>query len=166
MAPGLVETGLLAVKEDKVPKQLHTRDTNVVPVESSAQAAWVPKKEHTGWRPQSDDDLAVLAVRNLVLDICMQNGGGHGGSALGLAAIGVALWNHVMRFNPLDPEWFDRDRFVLSNGMSTVWNSHAVKFLPPKGLLTASRPCKHVSICHESLGRLSCLDNGGAEGIR
>lgn len=74
------------------------------------------KKETTGWRPTSEDDHAVLGVRNLVLDMCMQNGGGHGGSALGMAAIGVALWKYVMRFNPHNPEWFDRDRFVLSNG--------------------------------------------------
>lgn len=63
-----------------------------------------------------DDDKAVLAVRNLIFDICNQNGGGHGGSALGMAAIGVALYKYVMRYNPSDPSWFDRDRFVLSNG--------------------------------------------------
>lgn len=63
-----------------------------------------------------DNETAVLAVRNLVFDLCTQNGGGHGGSALGMAAIGVALWKYVMRYNPADPEWFDRDRFVLSNG--------------------------------------------------
>lgn len=63
-----------------------------------------------------EDEAAVLAVRNLVFDLCTQNGGGHGGSALGMAAIGVALWKYVMRYNPADPEWFDRDRFVLSNG--------------------------------------------------
>lgn len=62
------------------------------------------------------DQQAVLAIRNLVLDLCMQFGGGHGGSALGMAAIGVALWKYVMRYNPADPDWFDRDRFVLSNG--------------------------------------------------
>ncbi|OJD29686.1 dihydroxyacetone synthase [Diplodia corticola] len=69
-----------------------------------------------------DNENAVLAIRNLVFDICTQNGGGHGGSALGMAAIGVALWKYVMRYNPADPEWFDRDRFVLSNG-------HAAMFL-------------------------------------
>ena len=65
-----------------------------------------------------DDEFATIAVRNLVHDLCMQNGGGHGGSALGMAAIGVALWKYEMRYNPLDPNWFDRDRFVLSNGMT------------------------------------------------
>lgn len=67
-------------------------------------------------QPARADEAAVLAVRNLVFDLCTQNGGGHGGSALGMAAIGVALWKYTMRYNPADPEWFDRDRFVLSNG--------------------------------------------------
>ncbi|KAL6922568.1 hypothetical protein FSST1_006594 [Fusarium sambucinum] len=62
------------------------------------------------------DQAAVPAIRNLVLDICAQNGGGHGGSALEMAAIGVALWKYVMRYNPADPGWIDRDRFVLSYG--------------------------------------------------
>lgn len=66
--------------------------------------------------PVEGDDLAVLALRNLIFDICNQNGGGHGGSAIGMAAIGVALYKYTMRYNPANPEWFDRDRFVLSNG--------------------------------------------------
>lgn len=65
----------------------------------------------------NEDDLAVLALRNFIFDICNQNGGGHGGSAIGMAAIGVALYKYAMRYNPSNPEWFDRDRFVLSNGM-------------------------------------------------
>ncbi|KAF3763471.1 hypothetical protein M406DRAFT_262171 [Cryphonectria parasitica EP155] len=76
-----------------------------------------------GWREHlDDDDRAVLALRNLIFDICNQNGGGHGGSAIGMAAIGVALYKHTMRYNPSNPSWFDRDRFVLSNG-------HAAMFL-------------------------------------
>ncbi|KAH7317446.1 Transketolase, thiamine diphosphate binding domain-containing protein [Rhexocercosporidium sp. MPI-PUGE-AT-0058] len=73
------------------------------------------------WVPSSADDYAQLAVRNLVMDMCMQNGGGHGGSALGMAAIGVALWKYVMRYNPSNPDWFDRDRFVLSNGHASMF---------------------------------------------
>lgn len=65
-----------------------------------------------------DDAFAVLSLRNLLFDICNQNGGGHGGSAIGMAAVGVALFKYIMRFNPSNPEWFDRDRFVLSNGMA------------------------------------------------
>ncbi|KHN98997.1 Transketolase [Metarhizium album ARSEF 1941] len=73
------------------------------------------------------DDRAVLAVRNLVYDVTMQNGGGHGGSAVGMAAIGVALWKYVMRYNPNDAEWFDRDRFVLSNGTCAARGREAAR---------------------------------------
>ena len=75
-------------------------------------------------QPLKDDDaLAVLTLRNLIFDICNQNGGGHGGSAIGMAAVGVALWKYIMRYNPSNPEWFDRDRFVLSNGVASVRSS-------------------------------------------
>ena len=75
----------------------------------------LPKLE--SWKKDlNQDDKAVLALRNLIFDICNHNGGGHGGSAIGMAAIGVALYKHIMRYNPSDPNWFDRDRFVLSNG--------------------------------------------------
>ncbi|KAK5693812.1 hypothetical protein LTR17_025015 [Elasticomyces elasticus] len=75
-----------------------------------------------GNHAMSDDMLATLSLRNLLFDMCNRYGGGHGGSAVGMAAIGVALYKHVMRYNPSNPAWFDRDRFVLSNG-------HAAMFL-------------------------------------
>ncbi|KAK5692324.1 hypothetical protein LTR17_025374 [Elasticomyces elasticus] len=75
-----------------------------------------------GNHTMSDDMLATLSLRNLLFDMCNRYGGGHGGSAVGMAAIGVALYKHVMRYNPSNPAWIDRDRFVLSNG-------HAAMFL-------------------------------------
>ncbi|KAL4881835.1 Transketolase, thiamine diphosphate binding domain-containing protein [Aspergillus karnatakaensis] len=70
---------------------------------------------------RDDNAFAVLTLRNLIFDICNQNGGGHGGSAVGMAAIGVALWKYTMRYNPSNPDWFDRDRFVLSNGHCAIF---------------------------------------------
>ncbi|KAF2012997.1 putative transketolase [Aaosphaeria arxii CBS 175.79] len=74
-----------------------------------------------GTTPAAKKASAVLALRNFIFDICNQNGGGHGGSAIGMAAIGVALYKYVMRYNPSNPEWFDRDRFVLSNGHTAMF---------------------------------------------
>lgn len=123
------------------------------------------KSELNKWKPESEDDFAVLAVRNLVLDICMQNGGGHGGSALGMAAIGVALWKYIMRYNPSDPEWFDRDRFVLSNGK--FWEFAFGNSACKEELLTDNcRACKYVSLCHESPCGIRCLDNGRTKRVR
>lgn len=47
--------------------------------------------------------------------------GGHPGTVMGAAAIGVALWRYQMRYNPKNPDWFNRDRFVLSAGHACLW---------------------------------------------
>lgn len=61
----------------------------------------------------------VLAVfRAYIADLCEQFKGGHPGSAMGMAAIGVALYKYVLRYSPNDCNYFNRDRFVLSNGTS------------------------------------------------
>lgn len=82
-----------------------------------------------GWKANLDDDEhAVLSLRNLIFDICNHNGGGHGGSAIGMSAIGVALYKYIMRYNPSDSEWFDRDRFVLSNGEHKLKSTWCITF--------------------------------------
>jgi dihydroxyacetone synthase len=66
------------------------------------------------------DEQAVIEVRKLVIDCCRQNGGGHGGSAIGMAPLAVALWKYVMRYSASNPDWFDRDRFIMSNGHAGI----------------------------------------------
>ncbi|RMJ22081.1 dihydroxy-acetone synthase [Aspergillus sp. HF37] len=68
-----------------------------------------------------DHDLVLKTFRLLVADLCQQFGGGHPGGAIGMAAIGVALWRYVMRYAPHTPEYFNRDRFVLSNGHTCLF---------------------------------------------
>ncbi|KAF4464333.1 Dihydroxyacetone synthase [Fusarium albosuccineum] len=94
-------------------------ETNGAALHTNANGSLVPVKGLGG--KIEDDERAVLALRNLIFDICQQNGGGHGGSAICMAAIGVALWKYVMRYNPSNPSWFDRDRFVLSNGHTAMF---------------------------------------------
>ncbi|KAL2131421.1 hypothetical protein VTI74DRAFT_5132 [Chaetomium olivicolor] len=65
--------------------------------------------------------LVLRTFRCLIADLCEQYKGGHPGSAMGMAAIGVALWKYVMRYSPENPNFFNRDRFVLSNGHACLW---------------------------------------------
>lgn len=65
--------------------------------------------------------LVVNTIRCLAADLTQQFKGGHPGTAMGAAAIGVALWKHTLRFNPKNPTWFNRDRFVLSAGHACLW---------------------------------------------
>ncbi|KAI0466902.1 transketolase [Xylaria cf. heliscus] len=66
-------------------------------------------------------DLVLRTFRCLIADLCEQFGGGHPGSAMGMAAIGVALWKYAMCYSPENPNFFNRDRFVLSNGHACLW---------------------------------------------
>ncbi|KAJ9658235.1 hypothetical protein H2198_003808 [Neophaeococcomyces mojaviensis] len=60
-------------------------------------------------------------VRCLIADLCQQHNGGHPGSAMGMAALGIALYKYTMRYSPLNPSFFNRDRLVLSNGHTCLW---------------------------------------------
>jgi transketolase len=64
-------------------------------------------------------DLAN-AVRALAMDAVQKANSGHPGMPMGMADIAEVLWNHYLRFNPANPRWPERDRFVLSNGHGSM----------------------------------------------
>ena len=60
------------------------------------------------------------AIRALSMDAVQKANSGHPGMPMGMADIAEVLWNDFMRHNPKNPEWVDRDRFVLSNGHGSM----------------------------------------------
>lgn len=60
------------------------------------------------------------AVRALAMDAVQKANSGHPGAPMGMADIAEVLWNDVLKHNPADPSWPDRDRFVLSNGHGSM----------------------------------------------
>ncbi|KAJ7970504.1 transketolase, chloroplastic-like [Quillaja saponaria] len=62
------------------------------------------------------DKRCVDNIRMLIVDTVQNAKAGHPGMALGMAEVGYMLYRHVMRYNPKNPNWFNRDRFVLSAG--------------------------------------------------
>ncbi|MEC7860417.1 MAG: transketolase [Pseudomonadota bacterium] len=60
------------------------------------------------------------AIRALSMDAVQQANSGHPGMPMGMADIAEVLWNDHLKHNPKNPEWFDRDRFVLSNGHGSM----------------------------------------------
>ena len=66
------------------------------------------------------DLLATDTVRTLAMDAIQKAGDGHPGTAMALAPAAYVLWTRFLTFDPEDPDWFDRDRFVLSNGHASV----------------------------------------------
>jgi transketolase len=67
----------------------------------------------------SRTDLAN-AIRALSMDAVQQANSGHPGAPMGMADIAEVLWNDFMQHNPANPEWPNRDRFVLSNGHGSM----------------------------------------------
>ncbi len=60
------------------------------------------------------------AIRALAMDAVQKAKSGHPGMPMGMADIAVALWSRHLRFNPQDPRWVGRDRFILSNGHGSM----------------------------------------------
>jgi len=60
------------------------------------------------------------AIRALAMDAVQKANSGHPGAPMGMADIAEVLWNDYMRHNPKNPDWFNRDRFVLSNGHGSM----------------------------------------------
>ncbi|RYF54582.1 MAG: transketolase, partial [Cytophagaceae bacterium] len=62
------------------------------------------------------EELSVNTIRLLAVDAVQKAGSGHPGLPLGAAPMAYVLWSRFLRFNPQDPHWPDRDRFILSAG--------------------------------------------------
>jgi transketolase len=68
----------------------------------------------------ANSQMMASAIRALAMDAVQQANSGHPGAPMGMADMAVALWGRHLRHNPLDPQWPDRDRFVLSNGHGSM----------------------------------------------
>ncbi|HTY99071.1 MAG TPA: transketolase, partial [Rhodocyclaceae bacterium] len=66
------------------------------------------------------DRLCINTIRTLAIDAVQAANSGHPGTPLALAPLVYVLWNRVLRFDPQDPIWPNRDRFVLSNGHASM----------------------------------------------
>src|SRR5271163_1131817 len=66
------------------------------------------------------DLLCINTIRTLAIDAVQKADSGHPGAPMGLAAVTYCLWQEFLRYDPEDPKWLNRDRFVLSNGHASM----------------------------------------------
>jgi len=69
---------------------------------------------------QSLEDLCINAIRVLAMDAVQKADSGHPGTPMALAPLAYVLWTRHLRYNPDDPKWLNRDRFVLSAGHASM----------------------------------------------
>ena len=67
-----------------------------------------------------EDEQRIDAIRFLSVDAVQKANSGHPGMPLGAAATAYTIWTKHLRFNPKDPAWFNRDRFILSAGHASM----------------------------------------------
>ena len=65
-------------------------------------------------------ELCINTIRTLAIDAVQQANSGHPGTPMALAPVIYTLWQNFLRFDPDDPIWPNRDRFVLSNGHASM----------------------------------------------
>jgi transketolase len=72
-------------------------------------------------KPQTDiDELCVTTIRTLSIDAIQKANSGHPGAVMGMAPAAYTLWQRFLHFDPQEPIWPNRDRFVLSNGHASM----------------------------------------------
>ena len=69
---------------------------------------------------QDMDQLSINTIRTLAIDAVQQANSGHPGAPMGLAPVVYALWQNHLKYDPADPTWPNRDRFVLSAGHASM----------------------------------------------
>lgn len=99
-----------------------------------------------------EHDIVLKTFRILIADLCEQFGGGHPGSAIGMAAIGVALWKYTMHYAPHTPDWLNRGRDSLPR------NLHVLLINGGRSIRALKRTRLFVSIRVPSFDRLQSDD--------
>src|SRR5450432_4372291 len=66
------------------------------------------------------DSLSINTIRTLAIDGVQQANSGHPGAPMALAPVAYSLWQNFLRYDPADPTWLNRDRFILSNGHASM----------------------------------------------
>ncbi|MEA2757084.1 MAG: transketolase, partial [Aliidongia sp.] len=79
-----------------------------------------PDTEPTPTGEPTIDRLCIDTIRTLAMDAVQQANSGHPGTPMALAPVAYTLWQRFLRYDPQDPEWPNRDRFVLSNGHASM----------------------------------------------
>ncbi len=71
-------------------------------------------------KKENIEPRSINTIRTLAMDAVQKAGSGHPGTAMSLAPAAYVLWNNIMKYNPKNPNWFNRDRFVLSSGHASI----------------------------------------------
>lgn len=105
------------------------------------------------------DALAVNTIRTLAMDAVQAADSGHPGTPMALAPVAYALWQRVLRYDPADPTWWDRDRFVLSNGHASMLLYSVLHLAGVKDFDRSGKPTGRAAITIDDIKSFRQLDS-------
>ncbi|MBV8216366.1 MAG: transketolase, partial [Verrucomicrobia bacterium] len=108
---------------------------------------------------QELDQLSINTIRTLSIDAVQQAKSGHPGTPMALAPLVYTLWNRVMQFDPEDPIWPNRDRFILSNGHASMLLWSVLHLTGTKAVNADYERLGQPSVTLEDIKRFRQLDS-------
>jgi transketolase len=103
--------------------------------------------------------LSINTIRTLSMDAVQQAKSGHPGTPMALAPLVYTIWNRVMRFDPQDPIWPNRDRFVLSNGHASMLLWSVLHLTRTQAVNAQYERLGHASVSLDDIRRFRQLDS-------
>src|ERR1700735_109549 len=107
----------------------------------------------------SIDQLSINTIRTLAMDAVQQANSGHPGTPMAMAPVAYCLWQHFLRFDPNDPIWPNRDRFVLSIGHASMLLYSLLHLTKVKAVNPEYETLGEVSVPLEDLKNFRQLDS-------
>lgn len=107
--------------------------------------------------PQSVEQLSINTIRTLAMDAVQAAQSGHPGTPMALAPVAYCLWNRFLRFDPGDPSWPNRDRFVLSVGHASMLLYAVLHLCQIKAIGDGSEPTNELAVTLDDIKRFRQL---------
>ena len=105
------------------------------------------------------DQLCINTIRTLSIDAVQHANSGHPGTPMALAPLVYTIWNRVMKFDPQDPIWPNRDRFVLSNGHASMLLWSILHLTRTQSVNADYERLGHASVTLDDIRRFRQLDS-------
>src|SRR5271168_1894568 len=105
------------------------------------------------------DQLCINTIRTLAIDGVQKANSGHPGAPMGLAPVTYSLWQQFLRYDPADPIWPNRDRFVLSNGHASMLLYAMLYLAQVRGVNPEGERLGEFAVSLDELKRFRQLDS-------
>ena len=115
--------------------------------------------QQTAVPKQTMDQICINTIRTLSIDAVQQANSGHPGAPMGLAPVMYSLWQNFLRYDPADPTWLNRDRFVLSAGHASMLLYSTLHLAGVKAADHHGKILDQLSVSMDEIKRFRQLDS-------